>query len=234
MTNKFPLRIFTTHRKWALFLFSLIILLFFSNASLGILRTILVIAAVMIGIAHRILYKRNPTDTTKQLQLKQGLVLILLVTLASATSSVLKTLTAPAEPVQPTATAQPHKHAPGVAKAISSAPSSSSSSSSTSSQVTAAMVATPPTSSSSTTTTSTDADPDTAAASASTSAPSTSSSSQDMSDRVATDSGGVIADVNSHIYHLSGQKKYHIKPENVVRFATEADAQAAGYRRAKR
>lgn len=233
MTNKFPLRIFTTHRKWALFLFSLIILLFFSNASLGILRTILIIAAVMIGIAHRILYKRNPTDTTKQLKLKQGLVLILLVTLASATSSVLKTLTAPAEPVQPTATAQPHKHAPSVHKAISSAPSSSSSSTA-SSQVTAAVVATPPTSSSSTTTTSTDANPDTAAASASTSAPSASSSSQDMSDRVATDSGGVIADVNSHIYHLPGQKKYHIKPENVVHFATEADAQAAGYRRAKR
>lgn len=238
MTNKSPQHILTTHRNWALFLFSFVILLFFNPANLGILRTLLVIAAVIIGIAHIILFKRNPADVPSQLKLKQGLVLILVVTLASATSSVFKTLTAPAEAVKPIATAQPHKQLPSVPKAASSTVSSSSSTDAASSQVTTAIAPTPPASSSSVIANN---DPDTDTAAADTAASQTpatqasaSSASQDMSDRVATNSGGIIADVNSHIYHLPGQKKYHIKPENIVRFATEADAQAAGYIRSKR
>lgn len=62
----------------------------------------------------------------------------------------------------------------------------------------------------------------------------TDSPTQDTNEPVATDSGGIIGDVNSHIYHLPSQKQYHIKAENVIHFTTEAAAQAAGYRRSKR
>ncbi|CAH0416856.1 hypothetical protein KAR50_07420 [Periweissella fabaria] len=62
----------------------------------------------------------------------------------------------------------------------------------------------------------------------------TDSPTQDTNESVATNSGGIIGDVNSHIYHLPSQKQYHIKAENVIHFTTEAEAQAAGYRRSKR
>ncbi|WP_225047057.1 DNA-entry nuclease [Lacticaseibacillus kribbianus] len=44
----------------------------------------------------------------------------------------------------------------------------------------------------------------------------------------------IIGNVNSKIYHVPGQAGYHMNPANAVYFATEAEAQAAGYRKAKR
>jgi len=46
--------------------------------------------------------------------------------------------------------------------------------------------------------------------------------------------GGIIGNRNSRIYHLSNCPDYNkVSPRNRVPFATEAEAQAAGYRRAK-
>ncbi|WP_462271136.1 sunset domain-containing protein [Ligilactobacillus agilis] len=50
-----------------------------------------------------------------------------------------------------------------------------------------------------------------------------------------TDSAGVIVgNANSHIYHVPGQANYRMNSANAVYFNTEADAQAAGYRKALR
>lgn len=44
----------------------------------------------------------------------------------------------------------------------------------------------------------------------------------------------IIGDSRSHIYHMPGQATYHLNPANAVYFNSEAEAQAAGYRRSKR
>lgn len=46
--------------------------------------------------------------------------------------------------------------------------------------------------------------------------------------------GDIVADRNSHIYHLPTQKHYNIKAANEVHFKTEQEAINAGYRAAKR
>ncbi|MFT9004933.1 MAG: hypothetical protein ABF991_09525 [Liquorilactobacillus hordei] len=47
-------------------------------------------------------------------------------------------------------------------------------------------------------------------------------------------SGKIIGNSNSHIYHVPGQAGYHMNSANAVYFNTEADAQAAGYRKSLR
>lgn len=44
----------------------------------------------------------------------------------------------------------------------------------------------------------------------------------------------IIGNVNSHIYHVPGQAGYHMNSANAVHFHSEAEAQAAGYRKALR
>ncbi|MCV3315475.1 hypothetical protein NVV78_05895 [Pediococcus ethanolidurans] len=44
----------------------------------------------------------------------------------------------------------------------------------------------------------------------------------------------IIGNKNSKIYHVPGQAGYHMNSQNAVYFQTEAEAQAAGYRKAKR
>ena len=44
----------------------------------------------------------------------------------------------------------------------------------------------------------------------------------------------IIGNKNSHIYHVPGQAGYKINAANAVYFSTEAQAQAAGYRKALR
>lgn len=47
--------------------------------------------------------------------------------------------------------------------------------------------------------------------------------------------GNIRGNRNSHIYHLPQDASYHkISPKNIILFESEAQAQAAGYRRAKR
>lgn len=48
------------------------------------------------------------------------------------------------------------------------------------------------------------------------------------------DSGKIIGNRNSHIYHVPGQAGYRMNSSNAVYFQTEQQAQAAGYRKAKR
>lgn len=47
-------------------------------------------------------------------------------------------------------------------------------------------------------------------------------------------SGKIIGNSSSHIYHVPGQAGYHMNSANAVYFNTEADAQAAGYRKSLR
>ncbi|WP_235807234.1 DNA-entry nuclease [Liquorilactobacillus cacaonum] len=47
-------------------------------------------------------------------------------------------------------------------------------------------------------------------------------------------SGKIIGNSRSHIYHVPGQAGYHMNSANAVYFNTEADAQAAGYRKSLR
>lgn len=44
----------------------------------------------------------------------------------------------------------------------------------------------------------------------------------------------IIGNKNSRIYHVPGQAGYHMNSQNAVHFQTEAQAQSAGYRKAKR
>ncbi len=46
--------------------------------------------------------------------------------------------------------------------------------------------------------------------------------------------GKIIGNKNSKIYHVPGQAGYHMNSRNAVYFQTEAQAQAAGYRKALR
>nr|WP_272845054.1 DNA-entry nuclease [Liquorilactobacillus mali] len=47
-------------------------------------------------------------------------------------------------------------------------------------------------------------------------------------------SGKIIGNSQSHIYHVPGQAGYHMNSSNAVYFNSEADAQAAGYRKSLR
>ncbi|WP_444542885.1 sunset domain-containing protein [Lacticaseibacillus mingshuiensis] len=49
-----------------------------------------------------------------------------------------------------------------------------------------------------------------------------------------TGQGKIIGNSRSKIYHVPGQAGYHMSSENAVYFQSEAAAQAAGYRKAKR
>ncbi|MDN6636460.1 MAG: DNA-entry nuclease, partial [Lacticaseibacillus paracasei] len=44
----------------------------------------------------------------------------------------------------------------------------------------------------------------------------------------------IIGNSRSKIYHVPGQAGYHMNSANAVYFNSEADAQAAGYRKALR
>ncbi|RVU73121.1 MULTISPECIES: hypothetical protein [Lactobacillus] len=48
------------------------------------------------------------------------------------------------------------------------------------------------------------------------------------------DSGKIVGNVNSKIYHVPGQAGYRMNSSNAVYFNSEAEAQAAGYRKALR
>lgn len=48
------------------------------------------------------------------------------------------------------------------------------------------------------------------------------------------DKGTIVGNARSHIYHVPGQAGYRMNSSNAVYFQSEAAAQAAGYRRAKR
>lgn len=48
------------------------------------------------------------------------------------------------------------------------------------------------------------------------------------------DTGTIVGNANSKIYHTPGQAGYRMNSSNAVHFNTEAEAQAAGYRRALR
>lgn len=46
--------------------------------------------------------------------------------------------------------------------------------------------------------------------------------------------GQIVGNRNTHVYHVPGQARYSMKTANAVYFNTEAEAQAAGYRKAQR
>lgn len=58
--------------------------------------------------------------------------------------------------------------------------------------------------------------------------------SQSNTDMNTSDSGKIVGNVNSHIYHVPGQSGYRMNSKNAVYFNTEQDAINAGYRRALR
>jgi len=49
-----------------------------------------------------------------------------------------------------------------------------------------------------------------------------------------TQTGTIVGNTRSRIYHVPGQRGYHISGANQITFTTEAAAQAAGYRRSLR
>ena len=48
------------------------------------------------------------------------------------------------------------------------------------------------------------------------------------------ETGKIVGNRNSHIYHVPGQAGYRMNSANAIYFNSEAEAQAAGYRKAKR
>lgn len=46
--------------------------------------------------------------------------------------------------------------------------------------------------------------------------------------------GQIVGNRNTHVYHVPGQARYSMKAANAVYFNTEAEAQVAGYRKAQR
>ncbi|WP_450088947.1 sunset domain-containing protein [Paucilactobacillus wasatchensis] len=48
------------------------------------------------------------------------------------------------------------------------------------------------------------------------------------------DTGKIVGNINSHIYHVPGQSGYSMNSANAVYFNTEQEAQAAGYRKSLR
>ncbi|MDN5951853.1 MAG: DNA-entry nuclease, partial [Loigolactobacillus coryniformis] len=64
-------------------------------------------------------------------------------------------------------------------------------------------------------------------------APTTSSSA--TTGQISTDEQGqIVGNVNSKIYHTPDQAGYNMNAANAVHFNTEAEAQAAGYRKSLR
>ncbi|GEO64847.1 hypothetical protein [Companilactobacillus nantensis] len=59
-------------------------------------------------------------------------------------------------------------------------------------------------------------------------------SSQTRGDMNTSDSGTIVGNANSHIYHVPGQAGYNMNSSNAVYFHSEQEAIAAGYRRSKR
>ncbi|WP_338215933.1 sunset domain-containing protein [Companilactobacillus muriivasis] len=60
------------------------------------------------------------------------------------------------------------------------------------------------------------------------------SQTQTKGDMNTSDSGSIVGNVNSHIYHVPGQAGYNMNSSNAVYFHNEQEAINAGYRRAKR
>lgn len=56
----------------------------------------------------------------------------------------------------------------------------------------------------------------------------------DMNTADANAQGVIVGNANSMIYHVPGQRGYRMNSSNAVYFNTEAEAQAAGYRKAYR
>ncbi|MFT8726448.1 MAG: hypothetical protein ABF756_00470 [Liquorilactobacillus ghanensis] len=62
----------------------------------------------------------------------------------------------------------------------------------------------------------------------------TTTESSSSTAKVTVGQGKIIGNRDSHIYHVPGQAGYKMNAANAVYFATEAQAQAAGYRKALR
>jgi Uncharacterized protein conserved in bacteria with the myosin-like domain len=60
------------------------------------------------------------------------------------------------------------------------------------------------------------------------------SQTQTRGDMNTSDTGTIVGNANSHIYHVPGQAGYRMNSSNAVYFHSEQEAIAAGYRRAKR
>ncbi len=58
-------------------------------------------------------------------------------------------------------------------------------------------------------------------------------STQTRGDMNTSDTGDIVGNSNSHIYHMPGQRGYNMNSSNAVHFKTEQDAINAGYRKAK-
>lgn len=52
-------------------------------------------------------------------------------------------------------------------------------------------------------------------------------------DMITGDDHRIVGNVNSHVYHMPGQRGYSMKSRNAVYFQTEQEAQNAGYRKAR-
>lgn len=59
------------------------------------------------------------------------------------------------------------------------------------------------------------------------------SNAQQNGDMNTSDSGTIVGNSKSHIYHVPGQRGYNMNSSNAVYFKTEQDAINAGYRRSK-
>lgn len=59
-------------------------------------------------------------------------------------------------------------------------------------------------------------------------------STQTRGDMNTSDTGTIVGNVNSHIYHVPGQAGYNMNSANAVYFHSEQEAINAGYRRSKR
>ena len=58
--------------------------------------------------------------------------------------------------------------------------------------------------------------------------------SQRRGDMNTADSGDIIGNSNTHVYHVPGQAGYNMNSANAVHFSSEQEAINAGYRRSKR
>ncbi|WP_125588199.1 sunset domain-containing protein [Companilactobacillus jidongensis] len=64
-------------------------------------------------------------------------------------------------------------------------------------------------------------------------ATSSSNNTSSRGDMNTASSGQIVGNINSHIYHVPGQRGYNMNSSNAVYFQTEQDAINAGYRKAK-
>lgn len=69
---------------------------------------------------------------------------------------------------------------------------------------------------------------------ASSTSPSTTSISSSGDMKTDQANGMIVGNANSHIYHTPDQQGYHMNPANAVYFNSEAEAQAAGFRKSLR